>query len=127
MRTTVLNAVCLTLILSGCGEANNDTRMINNENGNAVRMLTVESATKPDAMMQMARTECADQTDCFVYIWLKPDSAPKAWPFLEREEETMAFEYRLKRRADFERGFWDCRRFKRSEEQCLPKSKGPAE
>jgi hypothetical protein len=117
MRVGIFGALCVTLLLPGCDDTDSSKRMIA-ENGNSIRMLSVGADVKPDSMMDAARSECEDQTDCFVYIWIKPDSAPKAWPFLEREDMSMAFEYRLKRRANFERGFWDCRRFKRPVDQC---------
>jgi predicted small lipoprotein YifL len=127
MRLRKLTSVAaLCAVLAGCGasgpteQADKDViASFTSENGNEVRYLVMNPNTAPEQMFQTAQTLCIRETSCFAYVWLDPKEAASAAPMLPREEKSYVFKYQLKRHAGVEKGFWDCARYRQSEDNCI--------
>lgn len=90
-----------------------------NELGNENRYLVMPADSSPESMFERGRDACKGESSCFAYVWFDAKDAGSGWPLLPREEQTHVFRYQLKRYAKFEKGFWDCKRFKKPEQDCI--------
>jgi hypothetical protein len=97
-----------------------------NEEATAARALNVEfiampgldnyaiifpEGADPVALEDAARAQCYGKQICQVLGWTdKADAAPRL-PMLDREMETLAFNYSLNRNTSYERVLYKCERF----------------
>lgn len=70
---------------------------------------------------KMAARACGDRAYCWFVGWTDPRKVPssKSTDFLPAQRNAMSFSYLYDRKSSFEKTLWNCRQFKRPEDQCL--------
>lgn len=80
--------------------------------------LIAEGAT-PAALLKASQEFCSDHQFCQIMGWQKDENRPQAMPMVERESDTIAFNYSLNRATSYENAMWDCRIWKGEPKVCL--------
>lgn len=82
-------------------------------------MIIPANATADDLAMA-ARDQCGQREFCQVHGWVNEADAAKALPMTDREVSALSFQYAHNRNTGFENRLWDCERWPRDADECLP-------